>query len=147
MPCRCVLIAYMGLSTIWDGHPRTLRYEIDDWSNKSWGFHDIDRRHIGCEVAVASDGSRMNKCEHAVFHHYLLRYGGGVTRDVYRKSDHSGFEINDFTRTARGGPCSCTWEPFRAFPDDYKCTRTAQERYRMANGLDRDGARRTALLA
>jgi hypothetical protein len=128
MPCGCVLLAYLGLSTIWDGPPRTLHFEIEDWSNLSWGLHDIDRRSIRCEVAVASDGSRMNQCEYEMFHHYFLRYNGGVGRTVYTRFDHAGFAIDDAKRTARGGTCSCTWEAFHTIPDDDKCRRTAQVR-------------------
>lgn len=128
MPCGCVLIAYLGLATIWDGNARTLSFEIDDWSNQSWGFHNIDRRRIRCEVAVGNDGSRMNSREHAVFHHYFIPSGSAKVRAIYTASDHAAFWIDDSTRTARGGPCSCTWQPFRTFPDDRKCSRTAQAR-------------------
>jgi hypothetical protein len=128
MPCVCVLIAYLGLSTIWDGSPRTLTFEIEGWSNQSWGLHDIERRRIRCEVAVAGDGSRMNQCGFEYFHHYFIRYSEGQIRSLYSRSDHSGFYIDDTNRTARGGRCNCTWTPMRAMPDDSECTRTAQVR-------------------
>lgn len=47
---------------------------------------------------------------------------------MYNRSDHAGFDIDDARRTARGGPCRCTWEPSSAAPDDDKCTRTAKAR-------------------
>ena len=74
----CVLIAYLGLSTIWDGSPRTIQFQIDDWQNQSWGLHNIDRRRIRCEVAAASDGSRLNRNrENELFKHYFVPNGHG----------------------------------------------------------------------
>ena len=130
MPCSCMLIAYLGLSTIVDGSPRTLQFQIDDWQNQSWGLHDIDRRRLRCEVAVASDGSRMNRCEHELFHHYCVPKGRGTEHNLYLRSSNEGFEIDDTARTARGGSCACTWEPFRALADDNECRRTAGARRR-----------------
>jgi hypothetical protein len=128
MPCGCVLIAYLGLSTIWDGSARTLRFQIDGWQNQSWGLHAIDRQRIRCEVAVASDGSRMNRCEYELFHHYFFPDGRGMDRNLYLRSENAGFHIDDTTRMVRGGPCSCTWKPVSALADDNKCRRTAEAR-------------------
>ena len=128
MPCGCVLIAYLGLSTILDGSPRTIRFQIDDWHNQSWGLHDIDRRRLQCEVAVASDGSRMNRCENELFHHYFVSTRRGTEHSLYLHAANAGFYIDDATRIARGGSCTCTWEPLRALADDNECNRSAEAR-------------------
>src|SRR5579871_6829432 len=131
VPCGCLLIAYLGIplaSGIWDGLPRTLTFEVDSWWNKSWGLDDVDHYHSRCEVAVASEGSRMNRCEYASFHHYILVEYEGKIWNIYRHSDHSGFTVDESRRTAEGGPCSCIWRSSRAPADDDRCTRSAQMR-------------------
>jgi len=124
MPCHCVLLAYMGLS-IWDGVPRTIHFEIDDWRNDSWGLHNIERRTIRCETAIASNGSRMNKCDIELFHHYLLRSTSGSEHTLYIQPTRSGFSIDDKNRVASGGNCNCTWDAPRQMPDDDACSQTA----------------------
>ena len=119
----------MGLS-IWDGAPRTINYEIDDWSNHSWGLHNIERSVIRCETAIASNGSRMNKCDYELFHHYLLRYASGQSRNFYIQPTHSGYSIDDKNRIASGGECSCTWNAQRQPQDDGACSQTAALRLR-----------------
>lgn len=140
MPCRCVLLAYMGLS-IWDGAPRTIQYEIDDWRNDSWGLHNIERRTIRCETAIAGNGSRMNKCVYESFHHYLLRSASGSIRDLYIQPTHSGYSIDDKNRIASGGECKCTWDAPRQMPDDGACSQTAAQRL---NRPERVGTNRIA---
>jgi len=120
-----MLIAYFGLSIIPDGLPRTLQFQIDEWHNQSWGFHDIFRRRIRCEVAVASDGSRMNRCEQELFHHYFIPNGHRTEHGLYLRSANSAFQIDHSTRTAHGGTCHCAWEPPVAPADDGECRRTA----------------------
>jgi hypothetical protein len=122
------MLAYLALSTILDGSPRTLRFQIDDWQNQSWGLHNIDRRRIQCEVAIAGDGSRMNLCEHESFRHYLVPNGRGTIHTLYLRADNAAFEIDDAARSVRGGKCDCGWEPVRAFADDHECSRTAEAR-------------------
>ena len=139
MPCGCVLMAYLGLS-IWDGPPRTLRFQIDAWQNQSWGFHDVARQRVRCEVAVASDGSRMNRCEHESFRYYFLRGGQGMLRTLYLRPGNAAFQIDDAARTVHGGPCSCTWEPLTALPDDHECSQTAAAR--LPDGKRRSGSNR-----
>ena len=140
MPCRCVLIAYMGLS-IWDGAPRTIHFEIDDWRNDSWGLHNIERRTIRCETAIASNGSRMNKCDYELFHHYLLRYTSGSSHDLYIQPTHSAYSIDDKNRVASGGECKCFWNAARQVPDDGACSHTAALRL---NRPERVGTNRIA---
>src|ERR1035441_155549 len=109
VPCRCILLAYLGLS-IWDGPPRTLNFEIDDWSNKGWGLHNIDRMTVRCETAISVNGSRMNKCDAEWFHHYLIRYGSESHHTLYVQPIHSGYKIDDKNRVAYGGECECSWD-------------------------------------
>jgi hypothetical protein len=127
MPCGCVLLAYFGFS-LWDGQPRTIRYLVDSWQNQSWGLHNIDRQRTRCEVAISGDGSRMNRCEAEYFRHYFIPRGHSTIRTLYLCRENAGFVIDDATRTVRGGTCRCTWEPFRAYDDDYQCARTAEAR-------------------
>jgi hypothetical protein len=127
VPCSCVLLAYLGLS-IWDGLPRTLQFQIDSWQNNSWGLHDIGRARTRCEVAIASDGSRMNRCEHDSFRHYFIHTGHGVYHTLYLPSDSIGFFLDDAARIAHEDRCKCTWESFRTIADDEECSRTAVAR-------------------
>lgn len=122
------MLAYLGLSTIWDGSPRTLKFEIDIWDNKSWGLHNIERHRGQCEVAVMGDGSRMNRCEDQFFEHYFIPKGEYKMQSLYLRSENAGFQIDHTARTVVGGPCGCTWEPIRALPDDSTCSRTAEFR-------------------
>ncbi len=140
MPCRCVLIAYVGLS-IWDGAPRTIHFEIDDWRNNSWGLHNIERRTLRCETAIASNGSRRNKCDIDLFHHYLLRYSSSSSHELYIQPTHSGYSIDDKNKIASGGKCECTWEATRQTADDATCSQTAASRLGQA---ERVGANRIA---
>lgn len=128
MPCGCVLIAYLGLSTIWDGSARTLGFQIDHWQNQGWGLHNISRQRTRCEVAVASEGSRMNRCEDESFRNYFLSDGRSASRSLYLRAENAAFLIDEATRTVHGGPCSCTWTPLRALPDDGECRRAAAAR-------------------
>jgi hypothetical protein len=137
MPCGWALYAYLGLS-IWDGSARTLQFQIDSWQNKSWGLHDIDRQRFRCEVAIAGDGSRANRCELEYFHHYFVPDGHWTIRTLYLRSENALFHIEDATRSVRGGPCSCTWQPMSVLADDSECSKTAQARLsggkRLSNG-------------
>lgn len=125
MPCRCVLLAYLGLP-IFDGLPRTIHFEINDWNNRSWGLYDIERRTDRCETAISENGSRKNKCDFKLFHHYLIPYGGGSWHSLYLQPAHAGYSIDDKTRVARGGPCPCSWDTRRQEPDDSTCSQTAE---------------------
>jgi hypothetical protein len=127
VPCSCVLLAYLVLP-IWDGLPRTLHFQIDSWQNNSWGFYDIDRGRTQCEVAIASDGSRMNRCEHDSYRHYFIPQERVIYHSVYSRSENAGFRLDDLARTAYGGHCRCTWDHFRTIADDEECTRTADVR-------------------
>jgi hypothetical protein len=115
----------MGLSIL-DGPPRTLHFEINEWANKSWGFHSIDRRTINCETAISANGSRMNRCDIEVFHHYLIPYARSSEHTLYLQPTHSGYSIDDETRTLRGGKCACSWETEQFKPDDLNCSQTAR---------------------
>ena len=126
MPCPCVLLACIGLP-IWDGAPRTIHFEIDEWENKSWGLHAIDRRAIRCVTAVSASGSRANQCNSELFHHYFVPYDSGSLHTIYQGPLHSGYSIDDEHRTARGGECSCWWELVRQKADDSTCCQTADE--------------------
>ncbi len=130
----------MGLS-IWDGSPRTIHFEIDDWSNTSWGLHAIDRRTIVGETAISENGSRTNKWDFELFHHYLIRYGGGSEHTLYVQPTHTGYSIDDGGRIVDGGSCGCTWETAQLKSDDSSCSQTAAERL---PGGDRIGSGRIA---
>jgi hypothetical protein len=117
----------MGLS-IWDGLPRTLHFEIDNWENKSWGLHAIDRRTTQCETAISANGSRMNTCNFEEFHHYLVPYARGSEHTLYVQPIHSGYSIDDVARMARGGECACSWDTEQIKSDDSRCSQTASER-------------------
>jgi hypothetical protein len=117
----------MGLS-IWDGSPRTLQFEIDDWRNTSWGFHAIDRSTTRCEVAISGNGSRMNKCHSRYFHHYLIPAGSSYLHTLYLRAANSAYTIDDENRTARGGECKCRWEIARLKSEDYNCSQAARMR-------------------
>ena len=114
----------MGLS-IWDGAPRTIQVEIDDWSNQSWGLHDVDRMTIRGEIAVSGNGSRMGKFDAEWFHYYLIRYSGRAYHTLYVLPIHSGYSIDDKNRIAYGGECACSWDAERQKPDDSNCSQSA----------------------
>lgn len=125
MPCECVLLAYLGIYGIWDGAACTLHYHVDEWRNRSWGFHDIERSRIQCDAAISSDDSRMNRCEYDSFRYYFVPAGRGTAHTLYLRPENTGFTIDDARHSVKGGPCSCTWPFARALPDDDQCTRTA----------------------
>jgi hypothetical protein len=79
-------------------------------------------------VAVASDGSRMNRCEREYFRHYFIPTGHESERTVYLRPENKGFQIDDGAHKARGGDCRCTWEPFRLLADVGECSQTAEAR-------------------
>jgi hypothetical protein len=124
MPCGCVLLAYLGLSIL-DGPPRTLRFEITYWRNQSWGLHNIDRSETRCNVAIARDSSRSNRCESENFRFYFVPNAHWASHSLYNRSEHTGFEIDDAARSASGGPCACTWESQRLEAGDTDCTTSA----------------------
>ena len=127
MPCGCVLLAYV-FSESWDGIPRTTQFQIDAWQNLTWGLHNIYRQRTQCEVAIAGDGSRANRCESQYFRHFFWPDGSQSFRSLYLRPENAGFQLDDNTHIARGGPCDCTWEPRKALADDSECTRTAGRR-------------------
>ena len=118
-------MAYLGLSIL-DGQPRTVQLEIDDWWNTSWGFHAIDRRRISCEVAIASDGSRMNRCDYEALSHYLIPNGRHRYHTIYLRPLHRAYEIDDANHLANGGDCDCTWKTETLKQTDPECTGAAQ---------------------
>src|SRR5260370_603196 len=130
----------MGLS-IWDGSPRTIRYEIDEWNNQSWGLHAVDRKTMRCETAISANGSRMNKGDVELFHPYLIRYGGGSEHTLYVQPRYFGYLIDDKNRIAYGGKCSCTWQAVRLESGDSSCRQTAAIRL---PGGERVGSHRSA---
>ena len=113
MPCACALLAYAGLAIL-DGVPRTLRIQIDEWVNRSWGIHNIDRYSNVCEVAVARDGSRSTRCESRSYRHLVLPSRDCDLHSIYQRGPHVAFRLDHEQRVAEGGPCACTWEAERA---------------------------------
>ena len=131
VPCGCVLMAYMGFATILDGTPGTFRYEIERWSNDSWGLHNIQRDRMRGETAVRADGSRSNRVEQESFRYFFVPTGKRwVFRSLYLRSEGVGYQIDEEERTVSGGPCGCTWEDDRVVADDGRCSRAAA-RYGM----------------
>ncbi len=124
MPCGCALPAYVGL-WILDGRPRTLRFEITNWQNQSWGLHNIDRLEARCEVAIAGDGSRSKRCASETFRYYFVPNGHWAMHSLYKRPESTGFEIDDTARSASGGPCACTWELHRLEVGDPDCATSA----------------------
>jgi hypothetical protein len=92
-------------------------------------------------MAIASNGSRMNKSDYELFHHYLVRYASGSGRALYIQPTNSGYSIDDKNRVASGGECKCTWDAQRQTPDDSACSQTAALRL---NRPKRIGANRVA---
>lgn len=125
MPCGCALLAYLGLS-IFDGEARTIRFEINEWENRSWGFHSIDRSRTRCEVAIAADGSRHNRCESQAYRHYIIPSGEQQWHTLYLRTSNSAYQIYDDSRTAVGGKCECSWEPTRLSRADAECSEVTQ---------------------
>ena len=80
------------------------------------------------ETAISQDGSRTNKWDFELFHHYLIRYGGGSGHTLYEQLTQSGYSIDDKGRIARGGACACSWETPQLKSDDSSCSQTAAER-------------------
>ena len=118
-------MAYLGLSIL-DGPPRTVQLEIDDWQNTSWGLHAIDRRRISCEVAIASDGSRMNRCDYEALSHYLIPNGRHRYHTIYLRPPNKAYEIDDVNHVANGVECDCTWNTETLKQTHPECTGAAQ---------------------
>lgn len=123
------------------GFPRTLEFQLDTWENDSWGLHKIDRNSTHCRVAVRADGSRHNQCSFEWFRNYFLRRGGNKMTTLYLRPENTAYELDESVQQSRNVPCNCTWEiePFQ--PDDFQCSRTADEN---APGATRTGTGRIA---
>lgn len=135
MPCFCILLAYTGFM-IPDSHARTIRFEVDEWRNTSWGFHAIERNHGRGEVAVSADGSRANFLESESFRHFLISNGRTRQRTLYLRARNEGYQIDEEQRTALGGECACTWSLDEAKRADSSC---AQLAYRLLESPTRSG--------
>lgn len=121
----------MGMVTLFDESPRTVRFEIERWSNDSWGLHNIERDLMWGETAVRGDGSRSNRVEQQLFRHFFVPAGERwVFRSLFLRSEGVGYRIDEEERTVSGGPCGCTWTPDRVEADDGRCSRAAA-RYGM----------------
>lgn len=93
-----------------DGHSKTVRFVIDDWSNSSWGIHRIRRTVSTCEVSVAGDGSRNNDCEYRGFRHFLIPEEKPYReRHLYLRIPHQLWSENKNTGEIHGGNCECSW--------------------------------------
>jgi hypothetical protein len=47
------------------------------------------------ETAISENGSRTNKWDFELFHHYLIRYGSGSEHTLYVQPTHSGYSLDD----------------------------------------------------
>ena len=125
----------MGMVTLFDESPRTVRFEIERWSNDSWGLHNIERDLMWGETAVRADGSRSNRVEQESFHHFFVPAGKRwVYRSLYLRTEGVGYQIDEVERTVSGGPCGCTWTPDRLKADDGGCSGAAA-RYGMTERI------------
>ena len=128
MPCGCVLLAYAGLGQLLlSGGPRTVAFDIDQWSNESWGLHNIERFHFSGTAAIASDGSRANRIQTSHFKHYFFPAGSATVHTIWLKPRNVGYEIDNDQRITRQWNCTCTWEDGQAAHDrDADCSSAAK---------------------
>jgi hypothetical protein len=104
----------------------TIGFELEYWTNTSWGLHNIDRSSMTCVSAVSADGSRMNRCERRDFHHYLVPSERRNFHNVYRKGPNEVYRIDHGKHLALRESCRCSWQ-ITGLPaeDDAQCSRTA----------------------
>jgi hypothetical protein len=114
------MLVYLGLSIL-DGQARTIRCEITDWKNRSWGFHAIERSTTVCEVAVASNGSRANQCTSNFYRHLVVPDGTWNIRTLYLQPQNEAYRLDESSRTATGGECQCAWTPQVLVTSDRSC--------------------------
>src|SRR5450759_1272659 len=111
MPCTCALIAYMGLTQMLGSVPaRTVGFQVDAWENKSWGFHNIDRRTIAGTVAVSGDGSRHSKLSAIFYRYFLIAKGDDEMETIYRRADRAAYRFDDGGNVITVLQCPCSWD-------------------------------------
>lgn len=104
-------------------------FQIDEWRNQSWRLHSIERHRTRCEVGVATDGSRSNRCEQESFKNYFVPSGDVSMHTIYLRSQNVGYAIEDTARVVHGGSCGCTSKvPRVVSDDDAACRRNAEVR-------------------
>jgi hypothetical protein len=125
MPCACAALVFLGLPLL-SGLPRTLRVEINEWRNTSWGFHAISRNETRCVIAVSADGSRRNKCESRSFHHYAIPDGNYLIDTLYLRLPNRIYVIEQEKQKAIGQTCGCEWKQPEEMPRGSNCADVAQ---------------------
>lgn len=119
MACGCSLLAYVGIWQVLIGAPRTVAFNIEGWTNNSWGLHNIVRGQISGTVAVSGDGSRANNIRATHYNHYLISSGERIAHSIYLRPANVAYEIDDKTKTTTLWHCTCTWEePSPQLPDE-----------------------------
>jgi hypothetical protein len=125
MACGCSLLAYLGLWQLLGTTPRTVSFEIDAWSNDSWGLHNIEREQTAGTVMVFADGSRVNNVTAKYYKHYFVPAGEWTTHTVYVRPTNLAYQVDDKAKTATLWRCTCTWEELEPPGPDAACISAA----------------------
>src|SRR5690349_1446690 len=102
--CGCFAVATAWL--YWTSlAPGTLTYSQERWSNKSWGFFNIDREVQTGTVTVGRDGSRVTKLDIRMYRLYFVPKESLSYTTIYRASDSTAYIIDHQTREIHRDPC------------------------------------------
>jgi hypothetical protein len=97
--------------------PATLTFEEGSWRNESWGFHAIHGHRQTGMVAVAGDGSRLNRLEGSSYRfHFLPDRGGGRIDLLYAASEGAYYTKWFGSDEVQRSECHCTWERLKPDP-------------------------------
>lgn len=125
MTCFPVWVAIAGtiIPTVPDSSG-IYQFEYVRWDNQSWGLHNVSHIKLHCEMAVASNGSRVNRCYAEGFHHYIISQGQDSGHVLYVEPTRECYSINHEARTVGHGFCRC-WKDSPSSSKDSNCNRRA----------------------
>jgi hypothetical protein len=132
MACGCALIAYV-VSVL--HAPATAEFQLEQWANNSFGFHDIDRQRIWGTVAQSADGSRSNNLTWAYYRYYFVRSDQFSVHTIYLRPSNIAYEIDDGAKKATLTRCSCTWGAGTPTTPDNECAQDAEARLEDASRI------------
>jgi hypothetical protein len=83
---------------------RTLVYETSGWTNRSWGFHAIERYRQRETEAIGSDGNAMIRVSCQGFKYYVVPSGNYDRTRIIPPARQQTFEIEHTLRRSRKLP-------------------------------------------
>ncbi|MBI3208737.1 MAG: hypothetical protein HYZ37_07530 [Candidatus Solibacter usitatus] len=103
---------------------RTVQIQIDQWTNRSVGFHNIDRQRANFRVALSDSSSRID-FESEAFRYYLFPIGH--QRMTVIRSSNEVYVIDHDSRTFYEGRRGYTWAVPGLQANDSDCSRKLEQ--------------------